>query len=64
MSHKRKDTLVPTTCWAQHLRPAGKRQQAKAERREAIRQIVKEAGDGVKKGARARGKSESGQRAS
>jgi len=49
MSHKRKDTLVPTAEWAQHLRPFGKRRQAKAERREAIRQLVKEV---EKKGAR------------
>ena len=33
MAHTRKDTLVPPKEYAKHLRPFGKRVQAKAERR-------------------------------
>lgn len=42
MAHKRKDTLAKTNEWAKHLRPFGKRQQAKAERRAAKKEIKKE----------------------
>ena len=42
MAHKRKDTLAPCKEWAKHLKPFGKRQQAKAERRAAKNQIKKE----------------------
>jgi len=40
MAHSRKDTLAKTREWADHLRPFGKRQQAKAERRAARRDIA------------------------
>lgn len=45
MSHKRKDTSVTSGEWAQHLRPDGKRQYHKAERRHfkaAADDIIKE----------------------
>lgn len=32
MAHKRKDSLVPPSEWAKHLRPFGKRKQSKLER--------------------------------
>jgi hypothetical protein len=35
MGHVRKDTLTKSIEWAKHLRPLGKRQQAKRERRAA-----------------------------
>jgi hypothetical protein len=38
MAHKRKDTYVAGE-WARHLKPDGKRQMAKAERRHAKREI-------------------------
>ena len=42
MAHKRKDTLVAPMEWAKHLKPYGKRVQAKAERRAASLSISKE----------------------
>lgn len=39
MSHARKDTLTKPKQWAKHLRPFGKRQQAKAERKAAQKDI-------------------------
>ncbi len=42
MAHVRKDTLTKPLEWAVHLRPYGKRQQAKLERRAAEKQIKKE----------------------
>jgi len=39
MSHTRKDTLAKTVEWAKHLRPFGKRRQAKAERAAASKEI-------------------------
>jgi hypothetical protein len=39
MAHVRKDTLAKTSEWAKHLRPFGKRKQAKAERRAATKEI-------------------------
>ena len=42
MSHKRKDTLVRVTDWAKHLRPSGKRMQAKRERLAAKKEIKKD----------------------
>lgn len=39
MAHKRKDSLVPPTEWAKHLRPFGKRKQAKLERLAAKKEI-------------------------
>jgi hypothetical protein len=39
MAHKRKDTLARVQEWAKHLRPYGKRVQAKAERRAANKEI-------------------------
>lgn len=41
MAHKRKDTYVAGE-WARHLKPDGKRQMAKAERRHAKRAIRNE----------------------
>lgn len=41
MAHKRKDTYVPGE-WAKHLKPTGKRQMAKAERRAVKRRISDE----------------------
>lgn len=38
MAHKRKDTYIPGE-WARHLKPDGKRQMAKAERRAAKNRI-------------------------
>ncbi len=40
MAHKRKDTYVAGE-WAKHLKPDGKREMAKAERRAAIDYIRK-----------------------
>jgi len=40
MTHVRKDTLAKTKEWAKHLRPFGKRVQAKSERRAAKAQIA------------------------
>ena len=40
MAHKRKDSFVPCKEWCKHLRPEGKRSQAKAERRHAKRHIT------------------------
>jgi acetone carboxylase gamma subunit len=40
MAHKRKDTFVPVMEWAKHLKPYGKRIQAKAERRAAAKAIA------------------------
>lgn len=42
MAHKRKDTLANTVEWAKHLRPEGKRRQAKAERQAGRASIRKE----------------------
>ena len=42
MSHVRKDTLKRCIEWAKHLRPYGKRVQAKRERGAAKDQIRKE----------------------
>jgi hypothetical protein len=42
MAHTRKDTLTATREWAKHLRPFGKRRQAKQERKAAQLQIKKE----------------------
>lgn len=42
MAHTRKDTLVPPSEWAKHLRPYGKRLQSKAERKAAKKHITKE----------------------
>ena len=42
MAHKRKDTLTQTTEWAKHLRPIGKRIQAKKERNASKKEIRKE----------------------
>lgn len=39
MAHKRKDSLVPPTEWAKHLRPFGKRKQNKLERLAAKKDI-------------------------
>ena len=39
MAHKRKDTLVESPEWWDHLRPFNKRKVAKGERRAARRQI-------------------------
>ena len=39
MAHKRKDSLVPPSEWAKHLRPFGKRKQAKLERLAAKKDI-------------------------
>ena len=39
MAHKRKDTLASPTEWAKHLRPFGKRKQAKLERLAAKKDI-------------------------
>lgn len=44
MAHVRKDTLTKTIEWAKHLRPFGKRRQAKQERRAARKDIDKESG--------------------
>ena len=41
MAHKRKDSLVPPTEWAKHLRPFGKRKQNKLERLAAKKEIKK-----------------------
>jgi hypothetical protein len=41
MAHKRKDSLVPSSEWAVHLRPFGKRKQSKLERLESRREIRK-----------------------
>ena len=42
MSHNRKDTLTGTIEWAKHLRPLGKKLQAKKERNAAKKEIRKE----------------------
>lgn len=42
MAHKRKDTLTAPKEWAKHLRPFGKRQQARHERQAARQQVRKE----------------------
>jgi hypothetical protein len=42
MAHKRKDSLVPPVEWAKHLRPYGKRKQAKLERIAAKKEIKKD----------------------
>lgn len=42
MAHTRKDTFTDAPEWADHLRPYGKRQVSKAERREATRMIQDE----------------------
>lgn len=42
MSHKRKDTLARVTEWCKHLRPFGKRKQAKRERIASKNEIQKE----------------------
>jgi|TARA_R110002153_G_scaffold36642_2_gene108140 hypothetical protein len=39
MAHTRKDTLVKTAGWQKHLRPFGKRKQAKRERKAAKKEI-------------------------
>lgn len=40
MGHVRTDTLTRSVEWAKHLRPTGKRRQAKQERR-AAKKIIK-----------------------
>ena len=45
MSHTRKDTLAKTRQWAKHLRPSGKREQAKAERRAVMKEIKNQVKD-------------------
>jgi hypothetical protein len=42
MAHVRKDTLAKPKEWAKHLRPFGKRKQAKTERKTAQKEIQKE----------------------
>lgn len=42
MGHIHKGTCAPTVEWAKHLRPFGKRRQAKAERAANKKQIQKE----------------------
>lgn len=42
MAHARKDTLSKPREWAKHLRPSGKRAQAKAERRVIKLEILRE----------------------
>ena len=42
MSHTRKDTLVRSKEWGEHLRPTGKRIQSSRERAAARNQIYKE----------------------
>lgn len=42
MAHVRKDTLTRSREWAKHLRPFGKRKQAKGERVAAKKLIEKE----------------------
>lgn len=42
MAHVRKDTLTKTVDWAKHLRPFGKRQQARRERVAAKKEIEAE----------------------
>ena len=39
MAHTRKDTLTAVMEWAKHLRPFGKRMQAKKERNAAKKRI-------------------------
>ena len=39
MAHKRKDSFVPCKEWCKHLRPEGKRSQAKAERKAVLNYI-------------------------
>ncbi len=39
MAHVRKDTLTKTIEWAKHLRPFGKRKQARRERVAAKKEI-------------------------
>lgn len=39
MGHVRKDTLTKSVEWAKHLRPYGKRQQAKKERN-AVKHLI------------------------
>ncbi|MBX3741231.1 MAG: hypothetical protein KF712_09595 [Akkermansiaceae bacterium] len=45
MAHARKDTFAKTRSWARHLRPRGKRMQAKAERVAARKQIQAESSE-------------------
>lgn len=42
MAHVRKDTLAKTIEWAKHLRPFGKRKQARRERAAAKKEIESE----------------------
>ena len=42
MAHVRKDTLAKTIDWCKHLRPFGKRAQARRERAAAKKQIEAE----------------------
>jgi len=42
MAHVRKDTLAKTIAWAKHLRPFGKRKQARRERAAAKKEIESE----------------------
>lgn len=46
MSHSRKDTFVKTTEWMDHLRPFGKRRQAKRERLACRARIRRETEEG------------------